>query len=210
MCNKMSGKYAYHHIGLIGWHECTFKGSDVVFCDSLSLKFMAAIFGIKLKYLPGALSVKNLDLNDSQNFYLCPHELSSFPREKCFILPFQTDWSHIDGTLRETISRLDNNTTVYVAISSPKQNKLATMINEQFNLSVHAVGAALLDLNSSQSFWIRLVSGRGLEWLVRALYSPKRFFSKIFVIQREVVKIILSAAYRKRFIAFCRSIETRS
>ena len=181
----MNEKYAYHYIGLIGWHELKFTNSDVVYCDSFSLKIMANIFGIKLSYFPGSLSLKNIDLNAAQHFYLCPHELSKFPIDKCFILPFRKDWANIDGRLIEIISSLDINTTIYVGISSPNQNKLATMINGQFNLSVHAVGAALLDLNSSQSFFIRRVSGRGLEWLVRAFYSPKRFLSKMIVIQRE-------------------------
>ena len=163
-------KKAHHYVGLIGWSEFNFGDNDKVYCDSLVLLLAARVMGYKLNYLPGALSLKSLNLDEPRHYYLCPFELASFPKTKCYILPYQSDWEALGPDLKLQLDALYADSIVYIGISSPNQNKLAQIINENYGYSVHAVGAALLDHQDKSYSFVKFASGKGFDGWRAASY----------------------------------------
>ncbi|MFL2779566.1 MAG: hypothetical protein ACJ0HI_00710 [Gammaproteobacteria bacterium] len=198
---------ASHYVGLYGWSSFKFSKNDIVFCDSISLYFMARAFGFKLRYLPGSKSLKNLDQNSSENIYLTPFFLNQFPEDLQFTLPMLSDVKAIPETIIDWLNSKSGVKKIYIGISSPKQNALGSLLAEKYDASIQCVGAAIIDAGTNDFALISKYSGSGLEWLVRGLKLPKRFFSKSSHIFIQILKILLIKKTRKKFRTFLSKID---
>ncbi len=192
-------KKAHHYIGLVGWRSLSFSEYDRVYCDSLTLLFVAKCFGIKLDYLPGAKSLRALDAGSKKNVYLTPFPLSQFPENQQFELPKFDSVTNIPDQVQAWLEENANACKVYIGISTPNQNILGSLINQKYQLEVHCVGAALIEACSPSYRQVKLVSGHGFEWVYRGVKSPKRFFEKLGQILVAIIGLAANKSQRSEF-----------
>ena len=195
-----------HYINIVGWKALRFTERDRVFCDSLSLLAVSYMLGKPLVYLPGAKSLKRHGLDEIRSVYLTPCNLSKIPRKQQFVLPPEAE-IQISDDLRDWISKKDRLERIYIGIGSPKQNLLGQNLLKEFNVDIFCIGASIFEIGTSHSI-IRWSSGKGLEWLFRAIFKPKRFLSKSLQTVVGISEIILSEDRRDEFRNFLESIPS--
>ena len=194
-----------HYINLVGWEVLSFTARDRVFCDSLSLLVVSHMLGKPLVYLPGAKSLRRHVIDPVQSIYLTPCNLSKIPQEQQFILPPEAE-IQISEDLRDWISKKNGLERIYIGIGSPKQNLLGQKLLEEFDVDIFCVGASIFEIGTSHSI-ISWSSGRGFEWLFRAIFKPKRFFYKSLQTVMAIFGIIVSEDRRDEFRNFLESIH---
>jgi|TARA_B110001469_G_C9648913_1_gene330062 hypothetical protein len=198
---------ASHYIGLYGWTELSFSDNDRVFCDSLALLFMARIFGFKLNYLPGAKSLADLDSKSLENVYLAPFFLDQFPKDLQITLPMLKTVDVVPQCTLEWLNSKSKFKRIYVGISTPNQNALGSLLASKYDASIHCVGAAIIEAGTPEFKLVSKASGSGFEWFYRAIKSPSRFYTKVRVIIRELLRIIFDSGVRARFKVFLEMVD---
>jgi hypothetical protein len=198
---------AKHYIGLYGWDALKFSDNDDVFCDSLVLLFLARLFGYKLKYLPGAKSLIDLNPKSLENVYLTPFFLNQFPKDLQSTLPMLDSVDSIPPDIHKWLNSKLKFKRIYIGISTPNQNALGSLLALRYKASIHCVGAAIIEAGTPEFKLVSKASGSGFEWLYRGIKSPSRFYNKVRVIFKEVFKIIFYPSVRLRFKAFLVMID---
>lgn len=187
----------YLYVNLVSWQFAS-QMPDVgtkFHCDSISLSVAASLMGFPLSRSSGVHGFQSREQNQNTLF------LSSTKLEKNneVVLPY---WKSLDDIQLndDIIEKLNKVQEVYIGISSPKQDKLAIMIQEKFPcVDIYCFGAAIYSPK-----YFQILDNLGLTWLGFMLTNPKRFLIKIHSTLRELIFLTLSATYRKSFAGFVR------
>tara|TARA_B100002019_G_scaffold79687_1_gene68823 strand:+ start:6997 stop:7596 length:600 start_codon:yes stop_codon:yes gene_type:complete len=195
-----------HYIGLIGWRSLKFDSADKVYCDSQTLYWLARVFGKKLNFLPGPKLISETNF-DQECIFLLPYNIGGLPESKIYILPMFDQAVYIDDKLKEFLIQNKNAKSLYVCISTPKQNVLGQQIAQYFNGEIHCIGAAINILERKDQKNTLILNKLNLLFLLFFFRSPGRTLQKIKIIVEEVFKIIFLKPHKKKFKAFLDSIN---
>jgi len=168
--------------------------SGKVVCDSRYISLFSALFGEKVRQIRGSdflkyalkhsqPSVRHLFLGTTQQtLKLLESEIESrFPNvsgARFQSLPFSNfekleQFSELDDFLSPK-----NYDLVWVALGSPKQDRVAIYISKKFGVNAIAVGAAIDFLSGSKKEAPRIVRLIGAEWLFRLFTEPRRLWRR--------------------------------
>ena len=189
------------YVNLVSWKFASELPDSVrvVFrCDSISYLIVARLIGFPLKRSSGVHEYHFRDQN--QEALILSATMLNEDNE--VVLPYWKDLDDIqlyDGL----IERLKEAEVVYIGISSPKQDKLATIIQDNFpSIDIYCFGAAIYSPSYFQT-----LDKMGLSWLGFFVKNPERFFTKTLSTVKELVLLTCSRSYRKKFRAFCARFE---
>lgn len=174
----------YHFVNLvsISWFFGKELNSSTLFCDGFTLALLSRIKGVRLNQISGPSivdSVKDLPkltILGGPGFDI-----------NCLELPFWDDLGEVRVT-KEISEHIEGYDNIIVAISSPKQDKLALQINAQFpNKHIYCLGAAVQMKDE-----IKYLEKYNLMWLGFLINQPKRTIIKMSIsIQRFFSLLIL-------------------
>ena len=185
----------FHYVNLISWRFVSDKdGTNAsFFCDSISMKVLTlCLTGKKLKRNSGVSAYHSLKNIKSNRINLLAHRAVNM-EGKNYVLP--RNLSKFDPTQFKEIpwQTVD---TVFIGISSPKQDRLAYELASAFpHLGIYCFGAAMY---TSTNTGDRL----GMNWLIMAINNPKRFFVKILRTYREIISIVTDTDQRIKYRKF--------
>ena len=182
----------FHFINLVSWRFFAEKKlhNSILYCDSLTFSLLARLCKKKIKRISGVSRVNSIHGNNSG--YL----VSDYsPHENRLKLPY---WKNLDD-VKITDKILDfckNYKTLVIAISSPKQDKLAMLINDIYpEKEIYCFGAAL---NTNEK--LKFLDKFGFMWLGFLFQSPLRTLNKIFITSDSILKILTDKQLRINFI----------
>jgi hypothetical protein len=200
----------HHYCNLICWEHISNltsqKGHFKLYCDSLSFQIMAQIFGFKLELTAGSNSHTSIISNVRKK-----HVLFLLPRvpntlfESYIVLPKFGEEPYIQKEVLDIVKK-ENIKTVFIGISSPKQNQYAEKLSVYFPyLEIYCVGAILDQIaeNGDLSQIHKISSGKGFEWAVFLIKAPKRTVVKMAQVLLNSMAIILDRRRRLKFRNFC-------
>tara|TARA_B100001057_G_scaffold498883_1_gene607490 strand:- start:3476 stop:4072 length:597 start_codon:yes stop_codon:yes gene_type:complete len=192
-----------HFVNLISWSFFVDKdlNDSIVFADSITFCIIARLFGIKLKQNSGVANVAQI-CNKISTGYLLSKD-NSIPNS--FVLPFWKDLNEItlNHELLNFISKYDN---IVIAISSPKQDKLAMLINKtQLNKKIYCLGAAV-NINKT----IKFLENFNLTWLGFLLSNPLRTLNKIYYTIHSIIAILFDHNTKLNFICLAKKINSEN
>ena len=187
------------YVNLVSWNFASEIPDSVnvkFHCDSISLSIAARLMGFKLKRSAGVREFQSRE--QSQNSLFLSSTKLKMDNE--VVLPL---WDEIyDIQLyEELIEKLKEVTEVYIGISSPKQDKLAIIIQDKFPcMDIYCFGAAL----STPNYFV-VLDKLYLTWLGFMLTNPRRFYTKICATLKQIFLLINRSSYRTKFNNFlCR------
>lgn len=190
----------YHYVNLVCWYD-VYKllreenfnvDKHIVFCDTVSLRFMSFLFKNKKIVKTGPVEFfKRMHIKDV--FYLSAKNIS----DNHIILPIFDSKEDMKVFAKEFKTNCKN---IFIGISSPKQNILANEISKNLNdKNIYCFGGAIyLNKNNANlsKLWIRFVK----EYPIRTLY-------KIILTIRNAIIICVNKKHRKNFKHFLELIQ---
>lgn len=203
-----------HYVNLVCWKSISclqLTQKCEIWCDSISFAILLRIFGHQVELAPGTKLIPFIR-NQIQN----PECLMLFSSEpnietECTVrtLPFFNDII----TVPQSILSLENTKfkTIFIGISSPKQNELALELAKIFTGSdIYCVGAALdKALDQDFSAISKHTSKSGFEWLLFFIFDPKRTTIKILQTLRSILEILISRKAYSAWREFARQVKKR-
>jgi len=192
-----------HFVNLVSWSYFVEKdlNDSILFADSISFCLVARLLGINLKQISGVSSAKKICEKKSTGYLLSEEK----PISNSFILPFWKDINEIslDNELLKFISKYEN---IVISISSPKQDKLAMLINKtKLNKNIFCLGAAVT-VNKSISYFEYF----NLMWLGFLFINPIRTCKKIFLTIHAVISILTNYDNKSNFISVAKKINSNT
>lgn len=192
-----------HFVNLVSWSYFIDKDLDesIIFADSITFCLMARLLGLKLKQISGVSSAVQICDKISTGYLLS--EDKSIPNS--FVLPFWKDLDEItlDNELLNFISKYEN---IVISISSPKQDKLAMLINKiQLNKNIYCLGAAI-NINKS----VKFLEYFNLMWLGFLFSNPIRTFNKIYLTIHSIITVLFSDDIKLNFIRVAKKINSEN
>jgi hypothetical protein len=192
-----------HFVNLVSWSYFIDKDLDesIIFADSITFCLMARLLGLKLKQISGVSSAMQICDKISTGYLLS--EDKSIPNS--FVLPFWKDLDEItlDNELLNFISKYEN---IVISISSPKQDKLAMLINKiQLNKNIYCLGAAI-NINKS----VKFLEYFNLMWLGFLFSNPIRTFNKIYLTIHSIITVLFSDDIKLNFIRVAKKINSEN
>lgn len=153
----------------------------VLYCDSISLLIKMRILGLKPVYNPGTTMVdKMIDHSNKKEYlFLTPSYIPQIRNQ--IVLPYFEDVKkdNIDDIV-SSINEFKNIESIYLCISSPKQNILAHRLHQSINVdNIFCVGGAISVMLSKHRNSNNFFSKSGLQWLLFLFIDPKRSMNKI-------------------------------
>lgn len=192
-----------HFVNLVSWSYFIDKdlNDSIIFADSISFCLVARLVGLNLKQISGVSSAKQICEKNSTGYLLSQEKSIS----NSFILPFWKDINQIslDNELLNFISKYEN---IVISISSPKQDKLAMLINKtQLNKNIFCLGAAV-NVNKSVSYFEYF----NLMWLGFLFTNPIRTFNKIYLTIQSIISILTNDDIKLKFINVAKNINSNN
>jgi N-acetylglucosaminyldiphosphoundecaprenol N-acetyl-beta-D-mannosaminyltransferase len=192
--------------------------SGEMVCDSRYISLFSGLFGEKVKQIRGSdflnyalkhsqPSVRHLFLGTTQQtLKLLKSEIEiRFPNvsgARFQSLPF-SNFENLEQfrELDDFLSPKDCD-IVWVALGSPKQDRVAIYISKRFGVNTVAVGAAIDFLSGAKKEAPGIVRLIGAEWLFRLFTEPRRLWRRytlgntIFIL--HVIRAICAKCFRRR------------
>jgi len=203
-----------HYVNLICWREVLDlydRQRDIIWIDSVSLRFLVFIFGGKIPFRPGTsvlFSYKNHSMRNLNWFFLTSKNLYYLSERHQYVLPYYRHKIWVPEDLENQISILPYNSNVAIGISSPKQNLLACeLFKINAALNIHCLGAAVDQHHDENNKKKSLFIGSGFQWLSFLFSSPKRTISKLRLTIFEIYLICFCSITRASFKKFLKIIE---
>lgn len=160
-----------------------------LYVDSISLQFILLTLGIRNKRVSGVGIVSQVE--DWSNILVLGPCLNSNIQNH-LNLPY---WNSLESvSLNELdISYISKFDVIFLAISSPKQDRLSVLMESTMeSKEIHCLGAAL----NTGSFY-GIIDRIGFNWLLFLFSNPKRFISKI---DKTIRNITLAYKNRDRLV----------
>lgn len=188
----------YHFVNLVSWRGVSVLNlkNSIVFVDSVSLRVLLYLLtrhwyvkNSGVRFMNDEIPKKNIAvlLSAPDRRYTCS-----------FVLPWMNE-IYITRELKIFLDTLDKECVV-IAISSPKQDKLATEIQKNYpKLDIYCLGAAV---DAADKMYKKTPN-----WLSFLIVYPRRTWDKIFKTALEFLKIIFSREIRYQFIKFSKKLE---
>lgn len=192
-----------HFVNLVNWrYFISNKLTDnVIHIDSVSLMLLIRIIGKKrVKRNPGVRFVKSLKEKQEEYLWLTAFKTPFLGKQ--IVLDESLVVENFDcDKIKPACTKVMG---LIIGISSPKQDKLATLINNNLNnQTIFCLGAAVyIDAKSNNRF-----DFFGFFWLKMLLIKPKRTLSKIKLTLREIILICLIKQEREKFQCFVELIK---
>ena len=181
----------YHYVNLVSWRYFIENSSGRLYCDSILLYLIALLNGIKLEINSGPNTFYNRRSEESVLVLgnsVRTHNYDSFQ------LPFWRDVSEISLS-DELHEKVDGHRYIYIGISSPKQDRLAHMLEETYpNKEIYCYGAAMYT-----NELIERLERSGLMWLGFLLTKPRRTLRKYWVSFFSIYQIYTNNKTRNDF-----------
>ena len=189
--------------------------SGEMVCDSRYISLFSGLFGEKVKQIRGtdflkyALkhsqpSVRHLFLGTTQQtLKLLKSEIETrFPNvsgARFQSLPFSS-YENLEqfSELDEFLSPKDYD-LVWVALGSPKQDRVAIYISNKFGVNAVAVGAAIDFLSGAKKEAPGIVQLIGAEWLFRLFIEPRRLWRRYALGNAIFILYVIRAICAKCF-----------
>ncbi len=165
----------------------------ILICDSKPLSIVLKHFGEKHVYIRGAdffrRSLRKSPEGKKHVFVVADElvevRVHEYLKEIC---PHITNFDvivAIHGTANEIVSWLDHGITseevVWIALGSPKQDAISSLISDRFECNVIAIGAGLEFATKATREVPNIVKGSGFEWLFRLIRNPRRLFRRYII-----------------------------
>lgn len=188
-----------HFVNLVGWRSCLYsaEAGDEVFFDSVSIVWLAWVFGFRIRRRSGVSAFREFDgLNCLR---LISQESDKRSGQTDLVLD-RRDFFHDDITdiVRFVASKQQ---PVLIGISSPTQNVLGRRLDLELGKrqKIVCLGAAMYQGDKSLIISDRL----GLSWLRLGLNNPKRFVVKVLQTAFAILLILSSNKERSEFRRLC-------
>ena len=154
---------------------------------------MISIFYGPTIYKPGSslksVAIKQLQRNDVLYIFSKPSNKAI----NYLIAPLLTDENDYEIFSNQVTKYIKSKNlkikSIYLGISSPKQNLLANHISKSLNYcDIYCIGAVLDDIieNDSQDY------RKGTEWILRSIKKPRRSLHKLNLYFISLLKILIS------------------
>lgn len=174
----------YHFVNLvsISWFLNQDLNLSKLYCDGFSLALLARLKGIRLKQVSGP-SMTDSIMKLPSLIILGSTESDEYRYE----LPF---WNNVNEVyLTDEITRqIEAYENIIIAISSPKQDKLALEINSKFpNKHIYCLGAAV-----GMKQGIKKLEKFHLMWLGFLINQPKRTLNKLHISVQTFLRFLFS------------------
>jgi len=205
----------YHYLNLVCLDAVSPHCSEheTYYCDSISLLFLARLFGKKLCYRPGTVVARNFhcQMTNEKILWLTSSPDIIISAGHVEVLPhFEESFEEFCTANKILLSSFE---TIIIGISSPKQNELAREIllclGERPNKlkDIHCLGAAV---DPDISFRSSHLSGTGIQWVEFLSKSPTRTLQKIVITLKECASICLLYQKRKSFLSQLKKFEEKT
>ena len=203
----------FHYINLACWDEFydVFKEysseKSFVYCDSISMKLLLRIFGFQYMRNRAGSSETDYLLErklDNKITVLSAFYISFFGDDQIVLEDNLVDLDLCAASLSGVIPE---GNSVFIGISSPKQNFLAIKISElRPDLEIFCLGAVISTfVHKADVEEMSSQSNTGLEWLFHLKRDPIRFVKKIRLIVVAIFKIFFFD--KGRFLEFGRLLK---
>ena len=184
----------YHYVNLVSWkffEDSVLKDASdqFIYIDSLSLFVVSRFFGFRIKKYSGVLALSDLlEIIDFQSCIILGGD-SRFLEIKNVEVPYWTNPNEI--CLHEDfVKELSCYQTIFIGISSPKQDKLGLLIQEVMpEKDIYCFGAALY----AKPFRIL-----GTYWLSFLFKSPGRSVVKLSQTFLNILELLLNFSRRNQ------------
>jgi len=184
-------------VNLVSWRFFLKDRTETtVYLDSISIRLLARIFGFRqLRAKSGFAFYSEQKQNLKHALFLTSQPISGC--ERYYILPFWRNMKDI-RIPEELEAELKSSSTVLIGISSPKQDYLALLIEDQFNVkNIYCLGAALYPSENLSNY-----DSYGINWLLMLIRQPRRTLGKLVVTLKELVLIVVRKEDRSLFRKF--------
>lgn len=191
--------------------------NNQIICDSRYLSLVSRIFGHHVRQIRGSDFLKyffNNSYPTTRHLVLgsTEHTLSLLSKEvqlrypnmlnlDCQSLPFLSFQSKEDFACVDKYFIARTYDVVWVALGSPKQDKVALYIAEKFGIPTIAIGAAVDFLAGTKSEAPWIIRILGFEWCFRLLSEPSRLWRRYLigntVFIYALIKLILWKTFRR-------------
>ena len=186
-----------HFVNLVSWRYFIddHTGSKI-YLDSLSIILLARFYGhTRLNSCSGFVfyAKRKNELKDS--LFLTSQHVKG-PTIQCK-LPYWRDLTDVRIPV-ELEKGLMKASTVVIGISSPKQDRLAHLIQKSYDIdNVYCLGAAIYPTEDLTKY-----DRYGINWLLLLVRQPKRTITKIKITLKEVFLILVKKRDRLLFKTF--------
>ena len=186
-----------HFVNLVSWRYFVTDNIDSkIHLDSISIRLLAHIYGYKgFSSCSGFVfySKRKNELKDS--LFLTSQYVEGSPMQ--YKLPYWRDITEVCIPI-EIKKELKKASTVVIGISSPKQDRLAHLIQKKYDIdSVYCLGAAIYPTEDLTKY-----DRYGINWLLLLVRQPKRTMGKIKITLNEVFLILFYKRDRLLFKTF--------
>lgn len=190
----------FHYVPLYSWESYISKINDgeVFFADSLSIQI--AIFLIMRKWIkrnPGSHQLSKIIPSKDISIFITSEE---YPNVDINMIVAPKNINNPEEYARSILNKINDFENLYIGISSPKQNLIAKeILKNNSKINVYAIGAIVDDFCLKRNKIPKIINLFYLEWLYRAIISPKRFCSKFIQIFVAVFALMVSIKKIKKF-----------
>lgn len=190
----------YHFINLVSWRYFdNYTQDQKRYLDSFSITLLAFLYGIKLTKVSGISFYHNNKIYLKEALYLVSETNHIFKHQ--LALPY---WEDIDDIIITNAirSEVKDFQKIVLGISSPKQDVLASLIQNEFpQKEIYCLGAAIYTDLSFNRFDSRFL------WVYFLLKSPRRTVFKIKHTLIEFFSILFKVRKRNEFKLFLKTIK---
>jgi len=205
----------YHYVNLACWEDIATnfdrRYQQTLFCDSISMKLVMWLFGHRnVLLVPGSSTLSKIEaeLEDRNVLFLLARTAKNSEIAKSLVLPVEANFSAIPAELIDLIDVSDFN-SIYIGISSPKQNTLSYIIADRYpDLEIRCVGAVLGSVGVNKHIFLlhKSASSSGFEWLFHLIKTPRRTLKKLWLILIAMSRLAVSRPRRALFNELCNNI----
>jgi hypothetical protein len=183
----------YHFINLVTinsvaclYHETTKSENVEISVDSISLKLVLMLRGIKRKRISGiraALklqwSFQNLHLDAKKTLFILHSDKQVLPTSTKLVAPMLTD-ENIPDYVTSITDSVKSHEMILIGIGGPRHDQLGFYIHLLFpDKKIYCLGAALDAVLLNNDNRISLFDRLGLNFLNFLIVNPKRFLIKV-------------------------------
>ena len=175
----------HHYVNLVSapWIIHNLHKEGKYFCDSITMKWFARLKGYHVERISGVSVVEKI----------LKFENSVVLGKGYIELPFWSSAEEVELT-NEIIEAIRESNKVIIGISSPKQDKLALLINEKYsNVEIYCLGAAISNKSPRTAF----ADKNSLTWLAMLILNPKRFLVKLKSMIKSTLILLKKSNHNK-------------
>ena len=181
----------YHYVNLVSWRYFIENRGGRLYCDSILLYLVALLNGIKLTINSGPNEFYNVN---SRADVLVLGNRVRMQTYDSFHLPLWRDICEI-ALSDELQEKVKDYRYIYIGISSPKQDRLAHLLEEKYsNKEIYCFGAAMYT-----NGLIERLERYGLMWLGFLFTKPRRTFRKYWISFISIYQIFTNSKTRNDF-----------